>query len=87
MIFLQDSPQQGVHARQRCRATISVALLTLAKAQGVHLGVEVTKPACDLLNHQKQLLSFNWRQKSGAPATPKLAIEDVLDASLPLSSD
>ena len=39
--------------------------------------------ARDLLNRLKELLVLNWRQKSGARAQVKLAIEDVLDSGLP----
>ncbi|HMJ65777.1 MAG TPA: hypothetical protein VK615_10530, partial [Candidatus Binatia bacterium] len=44
---------------------------------------EVKKVARDLLNRLKQLLVLNWRQKSGARAQVRLAIEDVLDGGLP----
>jgi type I restriction enzyme R subunit len=44
---------------------------------------EVKKVARELLNHLKQLLVLNWRQKSSARSQIKLAIEDTLDAGLP----
>lgn len=44
---------------------------------------ELKKVARELLNKLKQLLVINWRQKSSARSQVKLAIEDVLDASLP----
>jgi type I restriction enzyme, R subunit len=44
---------------------------------------EVKKVARELLTRLKQLLILNWRQKSGARAQLKLAIEDVLDGGLP----
>ena len=40
---------------------------------------EVKKVAKDLLSRLKQLLVLNWRQKSAARSTLKLAIEDTLD--------
>ena len=40
---------------------------------------EVKKVAKDLLARLKQLLVINWRQKSAARSTLKLAIEDTLD--------
>jgi type I restriction enzyme, R subunit len=44
---------------------------------------EVKKVARQLLERLKQLLVINWRQKSAARSTMKLAIEDVLDTGLP----
>jgi type I restriction enzyme R subunit len=44
---------------------------------------EVKKVAKDLLSRLKQLLVLNWRQKSAARSTLKLAIEDTLDSGLP----
>jgi type I restriction enzyme, R subunit len=44
---------------------------------------EVKKVAKDLLSRLKQLLVLNWRQKSAARSTLKLAIEDTLDTGLP----
>jgi type I restriction enzyme R subunit len=44
---------------------------------------EVKKVAKDLLARLKQLLVLNWRQKSAARSTLKLAIEDTLDSGLP----
>jgi type I restriction enzyme, R subunit len=44
---------------------------------------EVKKVARELLNHLKQLLVLNWRQKSTARSQLKLAIEDALDSGLP----
>lgn len=41
------------------------------------------KVAKDLLSRLKQLLVLNWRQKSAARSTLKLAIEDTLDSGLP----
>ncbi len=46
---------------------------------------EVKKVAKDLLSRLKQLLVLNWRQKSAARSTLKLAIEDTLDNGLPRS--
>ena len=43
----------------------------------------VKKVARELLERLKQLLVINWRQKSAARATMKVAIEDVLDTGLP----
>lgn len=43
----------------------------------------VKKVARELLIRLKQLLVINWRQKAAARSTLKLAIEDVLDTSLP----
>jgi len=40
-----------------------------------------------LLERLKQLLVLNWRQKSGARAQLKLAIEEVLDTGLPRAYD
>jgi type I restriction enzyme, R subunit len=48
---------------------------------------EVKKVARDLLNRLKALLVLNWRQKSGARAQVRLAIEDVLDNGLPRAYD
>jgi type I restriction enzyme R subunit len=48
---------------------------------------EVKKVARDLLNRLKQLLVLNWRQKSGARAQLKIAIEDTLDTGLPRAYD
>lgn len=48
---------------------------------------EVKKVARVLLERLKQLLVLNWRQKSGARAQLKLAIEDVLDTGLPRAYD
>jgi len=48
---------------------------------------EVKKVARDLLARLKQLLVLNWRQKSGARAQLKLAIEDTLDTGLPRAYD
>jgi type I restriction enzyme R subunit len=48
---------------------------------------EVKKVARELLNRLKSLLVLNWRQKSGARAQLRLAIEDVLDAGLPRAYD
>ena len=47
---------------------------------------EVKKVAKDLLSRLKELLVLNWRQKSAARSTLKLAIEDTLD-TLPESYD
>jgi type I restriction enzyme R subunit len=47
---------------------------------------EVKKVAKDLLARFKQLLVLNWRQKSAARSTLKLAIEDTLD-TLPNAYD
>ncbi len=44
---------------------------------------EVKKVARELLARLKQLLVLNWRQKSAARSTLKLAIEDTLDDGLP----
>jgi len=44
---------------------------------------EVKKVARELLGRLKQLLVLNWRQKSAARSTLKLAIEDTLDDGLP----
>lgn len=46
---------------------------------------EVKRVAKDLLSRLKQLLVLNWRQKSAARSTLKLAIEDTLDSGLPRS--
>ncbi len=48
---------------------------------------EVKKVARALLTRVKELLVLNWRQKSGARAQLKLAIEDVLDTGLPRAYD
>ncbi len=48
---------------------------------------EVKKVTRDLLNRLKALLVLNWRQKSGARAQVRLAIEDVLDSGLPRAYD
>jgi len=48
---------------------------------------EVKKVAKLLLDRIKGLLVLNWRQKSGARAQLKLAIEDVLDTGLPRAYD
>jgi type I restriction enzyme R subunit len=47
---------------------------------------EVKKVAKELLSRLKALLVLNWRQKSAARSTLKLAIEDALD-TLPASYD
>jgi len=47
---------------------------------------EVKRVAKDLLTRLKQLLVLNWRQKSAARSTLKLAIEDTLD-TLPAAYD
>ncbi len=44
---------------------------------------EVKKVARELLVRLKSLLVLNWRQKAGARAQLKPAIEDVLDTGLP----
>ena len=44
---------------------------------------QVKKVARELLSRLKQLLVLNWRQKSAARSTLKLAIEDTLDGGLP----
>jgi type I restriction enzyme R subunit len=44
---------------------------------------EVKKVAKDLLSRIKALLVLNWRQKSAARSSLKLAIEDTLDSGLP----
>jgi type I restriction enzyme R subunit len=44
---------------------------------------EVKRVAKELLSRLKQLLVLNWRQKSAARSTLKLAIEDTLDSGLP----
>jgi len=44
---------------------------------------EVKKVARDLLSRLKTLLVLNWRQKSAARSSLKLAIEDTLDSGLP----
>jgi type I restriction enzyme R subunit len=44
---------------------------------------QVKKVARELLARLKQLLVLNWRQKSAARSTLKLAIEDTLDYGLP----
>ena len=44
---------------------------------------QVKKVARELLTRLKQLLVLNWRQKSAARSTLKLAIEDTLDSGLP----
>lgn len=48
---------------------------------------EVKKVARELLVRLQQLLVLNWRQKAGARAQLKLAIEDVLDTGLPRAYD
>ncbi|MBA4150760.1 MAG: type I restriction endonuclease subunit R [Verrucomicrobia bacterium] len=48
---------------------------------------EVKRVARDLLTRLKELLVLNWRQKSGARAKLKIAIEDVLDTGLPRAYD
>ena len=48
---------------------------------------EVKKVARELLARLKQLLVLNWRQKAGARAQLKLAIEDTLDTGLPRGFD
>ena len=48
---------------------------------------EVKKVARILLDRLNQLLVLNWRQKSGARAQLKLAIEDTLDTGLPRAYD
>jgi type I restriction enzyme R subunit len=45
--------------------------------------MEVKKVAKELLSRLKALLVLNWRQKSAARSTLKLAIEDTLDLGLP----
>lgn len=47
---------------------------------------EVKKVAKELLSRLKQLLVINWRQKSAARSTLKMAIEDTLD-TLPAAYD
>jgi type I restriction enzyme R subunit len=47
---------------------------------------EVKKVVKELLSRLKQLLVLNWRQKSAARSTLKLAIEDTLD-TLPVAYD
>jgi len=47
---------------------------------------EVKKVAKELLARLKDLLVLNWRQKSAARSTLKLAIEDTLD-TLPATYD
>jgi type I restriction enzyme R subunit len=47
---------------------------------------EVKKIAKELLARLKSLLVLNWRQKSAARSTLKLAIEDTLD-TLPAAYD
>ena len=47
---------------------------------------EVKKVAKDLLSRLKELLVLNWRKKSAARSTLKMAIEDTLD-TLPDSYD
>ena len=44
---------------------------------------EVKKVARELLARMKEMLVINWRQKSGARAQLKIAIEDTLDSGLP----
>ena len=44
---------------------------------------EVKKVARDLLERVKSLLVISWKQKAGARAQVKLAIEDLLDTGLP----
>jgi type I restriction enzyme R subunit len=44
---------------------------------------EVKKVARELLQRMKEMLVINWRQKSGARAQLKIAIEDTLDSGLP----
>lgn len=44
---------------------------------------EVKKVARELLNRIKELLVLNWRQKSTARSSLKLAIQDTLDLHLP----
>lgn len=44
---------------------------------------EVKKVAKVLLSRLKEFLVVNWRQKSAARSTLKLAIEDTLDSGLP----
>ena len=44
---------------------------------------EVKKVARNLLSRLKTLLVLNWRQKSAARSSLKLAIEDTLDSGLP----
>jgi len=48
---------------------------------------EVKKVARALLDRIKTLLVLNWRQKAGARAQLRLAIEDVLDGGLPRAYD
>ena len=44
---------------------------------------EVKKVARELLARLNEVLVINWRQKSGARAQLKIAIEDTLDSGLP----
>jgi type I restriction enzyme R subunit len=46
---------------------------------------EIKRVARELLQKVKTLLVINWRQKSTARSQVKLAIEDALDAGLPLA--
>ena len=46
--------------------------------------IKAKKVAKDLLSRMKELLVLNWRKKSAARASIKLAIEDTLD-TLPKS--
>lgn len=48
---------------------------------------EIKKVVRELLGRIRQLLVLNWRQKHGARAQMKLAIEDVLDTGLPPAYD
>ena len=45
--------------------------------------MEVKRVARELLSRLKALLVLNWRQKSAARSSLKLAIEDTLDHGLP----
>ena len=59
-----------------------------SRTSGLHPGdtVLLVRVAKDLLSRLKELLVLNWRQKSAARSTLKLAIEDTLD-TLPDSYD
>jgi len=48
---------------------------------------EIKKVVRELLARIKQLLVLNWRQKHGARAQLKIAIEDLLDTGLPRAYD
>ncbi|MEF8726871.1 MAG: type I restriction endonuclease subunit R [Accumulibacter sp.] len=81
---LDDEEERHVRENLSEEELVIFDILTRpAPALSADARAEVKKVARDLLSRLKTLLVLNWRQKSAARSSLKLAIEDTLDSGLP----